>query len=201
MPAEAIALLGLKATLELILFGIDLALVPKRVRRCLELVRVCDTDLQHLIDLRNEHLERLESRPRELQRANLIIENATQGIAKVCRLVEKCRPEAHNNQTGLFARLWWKTIDSPEFDTQRPIIEQQHSAVLHELSFLRQLALMAPLVDSAANAEGGEAPEVDKRGKTIEFENLHLLADVLGGDGNALAAGMSPSSDVFWVVG
>jgi len=198
MPVEALAALGLKATLELILFTIELTLVPKRVARCLQLVRTCDADLQHLIDLRNDLLGLLERRPKELQRVDSIIDNATQGIAKVCRLVEKCRPEAHNGHTGLFARLWWRTIDSPEFDTQRPIIERQHNAVLHEVAFLRQLSLMTPVVDMAAGVTTeAERAKEDRRKTRVEFANMDLFSDFSGEPEGQPATALGESCSAF----
>ncbi|QLI69639.1 uncharacterized protein G6M90_00g054030 [Metarhizium brunneum] len=51
--------------------------VAKEIRRCLELVQTCHQDLQHLIDLRNEHLKLLEAAPpRILDRINRVIDSA-----------------------------------------------------------------------------------------------------------------------------
>ena len=191
MPVEALGALGLKAIVEFVFFTIELQQVPKRVSRCLELVRTCDRDLQRLIDLRNELLELLEKRPKDLQNSNRVIEDATHSIAGVCRLVERCRPEANYGQTGMMARLWWKTIDSSEFDTQRPIIEQQHSAVLHEITYLRQMALVMPAVEGVTDEKDSGNLKGERRKTTVEFTNFDLLAGFLGGPEGMAAPGES----------
>ncbi|KAH8880211.1 hypothetical protein GQ53DRAFT_774350 [Thozetella sp. PMI_491] len=140
---------ALRAALDIILFAVELDQVPRAVGRCLELVRTCHADIQHLIELRNEYIEILSRRPKELERVNRVIENANRGLMEVCKIVEKCRPEANNGRTGFRARLWWMWMDSAEFKDQQPIISRQHSAVIAELTYLRQLGLMTPIADMA----------------------------------------------------
>ncbi|KAK0610911.1 hypothetical protein B0T14DRAFT_439392, partial [Immersiella caudata] len=145
----AIAVGSLKVAYHLLIFGIKVDQVPAAVRRCIELVRTCHFDLEDLIKLRNESLPMLESKPAILTRVNTIIENACVGLLEVARLVEKLRPEAHGGNTPLRGRLEWLLIDSREFDSQEPLISRQHSSVIAELNFLRQLVLLTPLIDGA----------------------------------------------------
>ncbi|KAK0648208.1 hypothetical protein B0T16DRAFT_326817, partial [Cercophora newfieldiana] len=138
----AIAVGTLKVAYNLLIFGIKVDQVPAAVRRCVELVRTCHFDLEDLIKLRNESLRMLESKPAILTRVNTIIENARTGLLEVARLVEKLRPEVHEGNTPLRGRLEWLFVDSREFDSQEPLISRQHSSVIAELNFLRQLVLL-----------------------------------------------------------
>ncbi|KAK4443029.1 hypothetical protein QBC34DRAFT_417782 [Podospora aff. communis PSN243] len=173
----AIAVGSLRVAYHFVIFGIKVDQVPAAVRRCIELVRTCHFDLEDLIKLRNEALPMLESKPAILTRVNAIIENARAGLLEVARLVDKLRPEIHGGNTPLRGRLEWLLVDSREFDSQQPLISRQHSSVIAELNFLRQLVLFAPLIDGAkagGSAAAGPRP-------MVAWENVALLDEMLGG--------------------
>ncbi|PHH92324.1 hypothetical protein CDD83_7913 [Cordyceps sp. RAO-2017] len=134
----------LRSTAQLMNAAVDSGQVPNEIRRSLELVRTCHQDLKHLITLRNENLTILETKPRDLERLNRVISEATDGLAEASRIVEKCRPEAHaGSKTPLRKRLAWVLGDSLHFQSQQPVVSRHHATVLAELNFLRQLALWA----------------------------------------------------------
>ncbi|KAH7123081.1 hypothetical protein EDB81DRAFT_766031 [Dactylonectria macrodidyma] len=181
-------LTGLRMTYYLVLFGIDVAQVPSTVRHSLELVRTCYQDAQHLIELRTTYLSLLEKRPIVLERVNSIIAAATAGLAEVCAIVEKCRPEAHNGKTGFRNRLEWIFVDEKEFRAQETMISRHHASVLAEMNFLRQIALLAPVVDE--KSDGGE-----KKKETRLFDNVALFGDLLGGTSSGNPPGLSAQMD------
>ncbi|KAM7200752.1 hypothetical protein V8F33_003683 [Rhypophila sp. PSN 637] len=178
----ALAVGTLKVAYHLLIVGIKVDQVPNAVRRCIELVRTCHRDLEDLIKLRNESLPMLESKPAILQRINSIIENAHNGLLEVARLVEKLRPEAHDGSSPLMGRLEWIFIDSREFSSQEPLISRQHSSVIAELNFLRQLILLTPLIEGSGSAKdkGGTETAQTKR-PAIAWDNVGLLDEMLGG--------------------
>jgi hypothetical protein len=69
----------------------------------------------------------------------------------------------------------WVIVDSSEFKNQEPIVSRHHAAVLAELNFLRQIALLAPV---------SEPEKVQQRCSAQSdlpvFDSLALLGDVLG---------------------
>ncbi|KAF4979512.1 hypothetical protein FZEAL_4280 [Fusarium zealandicum] len=168
-------LLAIRATYYFLTWALDHGQVPNEIRRSLELVRTCDHDLQHLIELRHECLPLLQRRPMVLRRADLIIKAAQAGLAEACELVERCRPEAHGGKTPLSNQMAWMLVDSSEFRGQEAVISRHHAAVLAELSFLRQIALLAPV---------GNSSEVEQhrgaRQDVAVFDNVALLGDILG---------------------
>ncbi|KAM0427274.1 hypothetical protein ACHAPT_007707 [Fusarium lateritium] len=163
------------ATYNFVAWTLDQGQVPSDVRRSLELVRTCDKDLQHLIELRNECLPRLERRPLVLARVHSIIEAAQVGLEEACAIVERCRPDAHSGKTRLASRVAWMLVDSGEFRNLEPIVSRHHDAVLAELNFLRQIAMLAPVPE--ASREDGVC-RVQKEAPV--FDNLALLGDILG---------------------
>lgn len=168
---------ALCATYRLILFGIDITQVPSTIRQSLELVRTCYQDVQHLIELRQTYLSLLEKRPHVLDRVNSIISAATQGLAEVCAIVEKCRPEAHRGRTSFRCRFQWIFFDEKDFRAHEPVIARHHAAVLAELNFLRQIVRFTPFTPVVDGK--GEAGE--KRKGTIFFDNVALWGDLFGG--------------------
>lgn len=178
----AVAVGSLKAAYHLVLFGIKLDQVPSAVRRCLELVRVCHYDLQDLIKLRNESLPLLETKLAVLERVNTIIESAHKGLLEVCQLVEKLRPAAHDGHTPLMSRFEWLFFDASEFTSQEPLISRQHSSVIAELNFLRNLVLLTPLLNDATNRDKGKGPDSNNGSRDkAKWDNLALLDEMLGG--------------------
>lgn len=158
--------------------------IDNEVRRSLELVRTCDRDLQHLIGLRDEHLDALERRPVELDRVNMIIREAHRGLAEVCRIVEKCRPEANKGKISFKSRSRWVMLDSAEFRNQVPIVSGHHRAVLNEISFLRQLSVHDARVSTPA-PDWIPCREQDRarveRKKTVAIDNIALLGNLMRG--------------------
>ena len=183
----------LKGLYQGLILGIELDQVPHAIRNCLILVHTCYGDLATLIDLRNEYLELLQSQPQILERMNRIISEARQALQEVCVLVEKCRPEAHGGKTPILSRLNWMFVDSSLFKQKEPIISRQHSAVIAELSFLRQLAFSNPMqagsrIPGAAPGSGfgsgggeGKWKSRPKR-KTFTAADGQALRDMLGID-------------------
>ncbi|KAF4998036.1 hypothetical protein FDECE_11913 [Fusarium decemcellulare] len=166
---------SLRATYNLVASSGNHGQVPNEIRRSLELVRTCDKDLQHLIELRNECLPLLQRRPRILERVHSIIEAAQAGLEEVCEIVEKCRPEAHNGKTPLSSRMAWLLVNASEFRSQEPVISRHHAAVLAELNFLRQVALFSSTSDSHKVEESGNAQK-----DVAMFDHIGLLGDILG---------------------
>ncbi|KAJ4024035.1 hypothetical protein NW766_000265 [Fusarium irregulare] len=166
----------LKASYHFLTWILDHDQVPNDIRRSLELVRTCDSDLQHLIELRNDCLPLLQRRPKVLQRVHTIIESAQKGLQEVCEIVERCRPENDRGTRTTFSkRMAWVLVESSEFKSQEPIVSRHHAAVLAELNFLRQIALMAPVSEPEKREE--------KKGIVKEaavFDNVALLGDLLG---------------------
>ncbi|KAF4464879.1 hypothetical protein FALBO_8281 [Fusarium albosuccineum] len=174
-PAVRNPLKSLRATYNLVASSGNHGQVPNEIRRSLELVRTCDKDLQHLIELRNECLPLLQRRPRILERVHSIIEAAQAGLEEVCEIVEKCRPEAHNGKTPLSSRMAWLLVNASEFRSQEPVISRHHAAVLAELNFLRQVALFSSASDSHKIGEPGDAQK-----DVAMFDHIGLLGDILG---------------------
>jgi hypothetical protein len=160
----------------LLSWALDHDQVPNDIRRSLELVRTCDADLQHLIELRNDCLPLLQRRPKVLHRVHCIIESAQKGLTEVCEIVERCRPETDRGTRTRFSKqMAWVLVDSSEFKNQEPIVSRHHAAVLAELNFLRQVALMAPV---------SEPEKVQERcgiqSDLPVFDSVALLGDMLG---------------------
>ncbi|KZL81016.1 hypothetical protein CI238_03358 [Colletotrichum incanum] len=127
-----------------VLFGIELKQAPPEVRSSLELVRTCYSDLQYLVELRNELLSLLQRNHRIIQRVDNIIEAAQTGLVEVCGIVEKCRPQITKGKITLKSRVSWILRDCAEIEGQSPVVGRLHASVLAELNFLRQIALFAP---------------------------------------------------------
>jgi len=164
-------------TYHLITFLIESGQASDEVRRSLELVRTCDRDLQHLISLREEHLDILERKPIELVRINLIIEDAYKGLLEVARIVEKCRPEAHRGSLPFYRRGGWVLFDSKQFNSQVPVINAHHQSVLAEIGFLRTIALHVP------SSAQGQAISVDNnlvQKRRVDIGGVSLLSGLIG---------------------
>lgn len=190
----AIAAESLKVAYQLLVFGIKIDQVPDAVRRCIELVRTCHYDLEDLIRLRNQSLPLLESKPAILNRINTIVERARTSLFEVARLVEKLRPEAHEGNTPFISRLERLFVSSRDFKSQEPLISRQHSSVIAELNFLRQLILLAPLVDGLK--PGGEvAARTETSRPTVAWENVALLDEMLGGTRQIACPPGGPSTE------
>ncbi|KAM6520122.1 hypothetical protein FALCPG4_013673 [Fusarium falciforme] len=143
-----------------------------QVRSCIELVRTCHYDLQHLVQLRNQHATLLL--PAAVERIDGIIEAAQQCHDRVDRLVEKCRPEAHGGKTPLRSKMRWILADSLDFESQQPLLHCHHAAVLAELNFVRQVVLATPTVGDQKVEETSPEPAVI----SSTFSNIALLGDV-----------------------
>jgi len=164
-------------TYHLITFLIESGQASDEVRRSLELVRTCDRDLQHLISLREEHLDILERKPIELVRINLIIEDAYKGLLEVARIVEKCRPEAHRGSLPFYRRGGWVLFDSKQFNSQVPVINAHHQSVLAEIGFLRTIALHVPS-STQGQAISVETNLVQKR--RVDVGGVSILSGLIG---------------------
>ncbi|GKT50425.1 uncharacterized protein ColSpa_10606 [Colletotrichum spaethianum] len=164
----------LRASYYIVLFGIELEQVPYEVKISLELVRTCHADLQYLIEIRNELLNLLTRRPKVLERVNNIIEAAHKGLAEVCEIVEKCRPQANNGRTPFRSRISWILLDSARFREQKAIVSHHHASVLAELNFLRQIALLAPATEDNMDSKGRAKKPMQA------FDNIALLGDLMG---------------------
>ncbi|KAJ4136578.1 hypothetical protein NW768_004195 [Fusarium equiseti] len=178
-------------TYHIITLLIECRQATDQVRRSLELIRTCDRDLQHLITLREEHLDILERKPIELVRVNSIIEDAHIGLLDVGRIIEKCRPEAHRGKMPYFRRGMWVMFDAEEFNSQVPVINGHHQSVLTEIQFLRFIAFHIPPVVQKQAAETGTKVV---RKKKIDIGNISLLIDLIGPKPVATPA-TSPDTD------
>ncbi|KAF5642635.1 uncharacterized protein FTJAE_3523 [Fusarium tjaetaba] len=140
---------AIHSSFNLLTWALDHDQVPNDIRHSLELVRTCDSDLQHLIELRQECLHLLQRRPKVLDRVHNIIESAQRGLQEVCEIVERCRPETdRGGKTKFSKRMAWVLVEASEFKSQEPIVSRHHAAVLAELNFLRQIALLAPVPET-----------------------------------------------------
>ncbi|KAL5599106.1 hypothetical protein FOVSG1_006918 [Fusarium oxysporum f. sp. vasinfectum] len=178
LPAVGAVAGALRVTYQLITLAIESGQVNDEVRRSLELVRTCERDLQHLVGLREEYLDILERKPIELDRVNTIIRAAHQGLAEVCKIVEKCRPEANQGRIPFKRRSRWIFLDSTDFYTQIPVVSSHHRAVLNEISFLRQIALQAPV--PVPDRVQGEKVGLSQK-KSVGIDNIALLGNIMGG--------------------
>lgn len=162
---EMKALTSLRSSLQVINPNTDNGRVPNEIRRCLELVQTCHRDLQHLIDLRNEHLELLDAAPsRILTRVNNVIDAANQSLVEARRIVEKSRPKAHQGmKTSLQSHIGWVMSSSSDFRRQEPIIIRHNAAVLAELSYLRQITMWT-LLDNGGAREDLVTPSSGSQG-------------------------------------
>lgn len=143
-----------------------------QVRSCIELVRTCHYDLQHLVQLRNRHATLLL--PAAIERIDGIIEAAQQCHERVDRLVEKCRPEAHGGKTPLRSKMRWILADSLDFESQQPLLHCHHAAVLAELNFVRQVVLTTPTIEDQKEEKTSSEPAL----MSSTFSNIALLGDV-----------------------
>ncbi|EMT69677.1 hypothetical protein FOC4_g10000266 [Fusarium odoratissimum] len=161
LPAVGAVAGVLRVTYQLITLAIESGQVSDEVRRSLELVRTCERDLQHLVGLREEYLDILERKPIELDRVNTIIRAAHQGLAEVCKIVEKCRPEANQGRIPFKRRSRWIFLDSTDFYTQIPVI-----------------ALQAPV--PVPDQVQGEKVGLSRK-KSVGIDNIALLGNIMGG--------------------
>ncbi|KID65202.1 hypothetical protein MAN_06213, partial [Metarhizium hybridum] len=131
----------LRCILHLITSAVDKGRVSNEIRRGEDLLQACYRDLQHLIDLRNQHLEFLETAPRHiLERINAVIDLANKGLIEGRRIIEKCRPKAHRGmKMTLHSRIEWSLRSSVDFHRQESVIIRDNAAVLAELNYLRQI--------------------------------------------------------------
>jgi hypothetical protein len=120
---------------------------------------------------------------------NRIITEARQALQEVCILVEKCRPEAHGGKTPMLNRLNWMFVDSNLFKQKEPILSRQHSAVISELNFLRQLAFTNPMQSGRGTPAPGMGPvggegkwKTGPKRKTFTAQDGQALRDMLGID-------------------
>jgi hypothetical protein len=173
LPAVGAVAGALRLTYQLITLDIESGQVNDEVRRSLELVRTCE-----LVGLREEYLDILERKPMELDRINMIIRAAHQGLAEVCKIVERCRPGPNKGRIPFKRRSRWIFLDSTDFYTQIPVVSGHHRAVLNEISLLWQIALQAPV--SVPDQVQGEKVSLSQK-KTAAIDNLALLGSIMGG--------------------
>lgn len=168
--------------------------VPDQVQVSLELVRTCDRDLQHLIQLRNEQAAVLEQDYITANRVDSIINNAQHGLDRVYKLVESCRPEAHEGKTPFKNKIRWILVDSLDFESHKPVISQHHVSVLEELNRLRQMALVA----SSKQQKNEEIEEVKTPKAEVKtpqvFANLDLLGDIFVDPSSKSVSLLDPNS-------
>lgn len=84
---------------------------------------------------------------------------------------------------SIMKRIVWTAVDSRQFRSQEHIIGRQHASVLAELSFLRQILLMAP-----ANFTLNKSTK-----DSIVFDNMAILKD--GMERGVPGIHISPSTD------
>ncbi|KAK8054454.1 hypothetical protein PG994_009521 [Apiospora phragmitis] len=150
--------------------------VPDDIRSCLELVRVCHTNVQKLIVKRNEHIDLLtRHRPSDLAHVNHVIESALRSLQDVAALVEKSRPEMHSGKTNFAKRFWWTYSDKESFRKHLPLINHHHNAVSSELAYLRQLGS-----SSASDAKQSD-PSFGRIEHNRTPQDMGLLIELLGG--------------------
>lgn len=155
------------------------------IRRCLELVQLCHDDLQRLIELRNAQLLFLQARPGLLEHVNRVIELADAGLNKARGIVGKYHPDITNRtRASLQGQIGWFLGTSADFWSQEPIIASHHSAVLAELSFLRQIALWGDVSPVGINsvAVAPKSPPSAAPEERVFFKDTVLLGDIFEAD-------------------
>ncbi|OAQ69971.1 hypothetical protein VFPPC_13287 [Pochonia chlamydosporia 170] len=164
--------------------------IPSEIRRCLELVQTCHRDLQHLIDLRNEHLEFLETAPQSiLARVNQVIDAANHGLVEVRCIVEKYRPKEHMGmKTPLHNQMEWMMGSSAKFRSQEAVIIRHNAAVLAELNYLRQITMwkLAAVTEDAVVVS-------NLRESSVKSGNSHQAGDCLSSNPH-IPTKITPSS-------
>ncbi|KAI5460102.1 hypothetical protein BGZ63DRAFT_265118 [Mariannaea sp. PMI_226] len=162
-------------------FAAEYDQVPEQIRCSLELVRTCDHDLQQLIQLRNDHTALLRRESGAIDSIDKTIEAARRSLERIFRLVESCRPEAHDGKTPFRNKLKWALVDSLDFQVEEPVLRRRHATVLAEASYVQQV-IQAAIIERAAmraREERQKHPVTDVTTPTV-FENLNLLGDIMG---------------------
>jgi hypothetical protein len=150
----------ISASLVLASFFKDIKNTPTDVKTCFDLTHRVRQDLDHLISLRRRHVKYLNTIPDIAIRVDDVIHAASQSIEDACKLLEGCRKEAYEGHTIPFNRkVQWVLGDSAAFARRTSNLQQQHAAVILEVTHLRQVDMLKPLETMA----------------TTTFENLELL--------------------------
>ncbi|EXV00501.1 hypothetical protein X797_006563 [Metarhizium robertsii] len=158
----------LRCILHLITSAVDKGRVSNEIRRGEDLLQACYRDLQHLIDLRNQHLEFLETTPRHIiERINTVIDLANKGLIEGRRIIEKCRPKAHRGmKMTLHSRIEWSLRSSVDFHRQESVIIRDNAAVLAELNYLRQITAWTLPGNMATTRKDPDMPLRNGQGDT-----------------------------------
>ncbi|ATZ51620.1 hypothetical protein BCIN_07g02250 [Botrytis cinerea B05.10] len=136
----------------------DIKNTPADVKTCFSLTERVSTDLDHLILLRAQHHKYLSRSPFASKRLDGIVNDVRESILDICRLLEGCRKEVYEGgHIPVKKRLQWVLGDGAAFERRRGNLQQQHTALLAEIGWLRGL-------------------EVGKGTENLEFENVDLLS-------------------------
>jgi hypothetical protein len=150
----------ISTSLVLATFYKDIKNTPTDVQTCFDLTHRVTQDLSHLISLRRRHTKYLNTVPDIARRVDGIIHSTSQSIGDACKLLENCRKEAYEGHTIPFSKkVQWVLGDSAAFARRTSNLQQQHAALILEITHLRQVDMLKPLEAMA----------------TTTFENLELL--------------------------
>lgn len=150
----------ISTSLVLATFYKDIKNTPTDVQTCFGLTNRVTQDLNHLISLRRRHAPYLRTVPDIARRVDDIIYATSQSVGDACKLLENCRKEAYEGHTIPFSKkVQWVLGDSAAFSRRTSNLQQQHAALMLEITHLRQVDVLKPLEPIA----------------TTTFENLQLL--------------------------
>ncbi|PQE10368.1 hypothetical protein CJF32_00000913 [Rutstroemia sp. NJR-2017a WRK4] len=151
----------ISSSISLISFINNIKNTPTDVKTCFALTHRVNTDLEHLILLRNQHHKYLREDPTSASRIDGIVSSAKISILDICQVLEGCRKEIYEDGSiPLRRKMSWVLGDSAAFTRRSLNLQQQHAAINTEIMFLRQLSVLKPL----------------ERTVTTTFENVHLLS-------------------------
>ncbi|KAF7956625.1 hypothetical protein EAE96_003959 [Botrytis aclada] len=148
----------LSRSITLAIFVKDIKNAPADVQTCFSLTQRVSTDLEHLKTLRSRHSKYLSRNIFDSKRLDGIIIDVEKSIRDICSILEGCRKEVYGGEhIPVKKRLQWVLGDSAAFERRRGNLQQQHIALLSEITWLRGLGV-------------GEETE------NLEFENVELLS-------------------------
>jgi hypothetical protein len=142
-------------------FVINLKNCPQDVKTCFSLVKRVWDDVHYALHLRTKHRALLSQRQAEASRIDSVIQSAMQSVQDIGVLVERVRADATTKKIDLVKKLRWIAGDSSSFVARTSNLQAQHSAILTEIAYLRNLEMIEPLVDAL--------------GATTSFENIDVL--------------------------
>lgn len=142
-------------------FVINLKNCSEDVKTCFDLVQRVWDDVHYALHLRTMYRGLLLKRPAEASRIDSVVQSAVKSVQDVGILIERVRTDETTKKFGLGNRLRWISGDSSSFVARTINLQAQHRAILTEITYLRNLDMMVPIVDALDT--------------TVSFDNLDVL--------------------------